>query len=132
MHRRHLLKILAGAGALLIGRPAPARPAPRRRLLVQDSPLAGFAYHHGPRLWPRLAPGQTLTLVREPDNRHDRRAVAIHWHGERLGYLPAFENTAVAQMLDRGLPLEAEILALEPSRNPWRRLRLRVWLEASR
>lgn len=132
MNRRHLLGVLAGMGLWPLG----AGAAPNRRraqaLVVQDSPLAGFQHHAGERLWADLAEGQPLDLVREPDNRHDRRAVAIHWRGQRLGYLPAFESTAVAQMLDRGVPLQAEILALEASANPWRRVRVRVWLSRGR
>lgn len=132
MKRRHLLGVLAGMGLWPFGAGAAPRRRRPRALEVQDSPLAGFQYHAGERLWTGLAEGQPLDLVREPDNRHDRRAVAIHWRGQRLGYLPAFENTAVAQMLDRGLPLQAGILALAESSNPWRRVRVRVWLGGGR
>lgn len=132
MKRRHLLGVLAGMGLWPFGAGAVPKRRRAQALVVQDSPLAGFQYHAGERLWADLAEGQPLDLVREPDNRHDRRAVAIDWRGQRLGYLPAFENTAVAQMLDRGVPLRGEILALEASANPWRRVRVRVWISPGR
>ncbi|MCZ7601103.1 MAG: HIRAN domain-containing protein [Gammaproteobacteria bacterium] len=78
------------------------RPDNPRRILIQKSPLAGFPYHVGQRLWPLLAVGQPLTLRRRPDNPYDDRAVEIWWGEHMLGHLPRAENTAVSQMMDRG------------------------------
>jgi hypothetical protein len=127
MNRRNFLAALLAALVPAWLRPAEARPA-ARRLLIQDSPLAGFQYHEGERLWSRLHPGQVLALVREPENRHDRRAVRLEWYGRKLGYLPRGENAAVSQMLDRGVPLTARILELSDARDPWARVRVVVEL----
>lgn len=127
MNRRRFFASLFGVGLLPWSpglRPQPARP----RLLIQESPLAGFQYHQGEGLWPRLRPGQPLTLVREPHNPYDPRAVRVDWRGRKLGYLPRHENTAVSQMLDRGVPLTARILRLRRSPDPWERVRLSVEL----
>ncbi|MBU3990394.1 MAG: HIRAN domain-containing protein, partial [Gammaproteobacteria bacterium] len=72
------------------------------KLLVQSSPLAGFQYHAGAELWESLQLGDGLTLVREPDNPHDARAIRVEWQGRQLGYLPRVENAAVAAAMDRG------------------------------
>lgn len=97
------------------------------RILVQSSPLAGSQYYGADTLWPAMQVGDALTLHREPDNRHDPKAVRIEWHGAKLGYLPRRENGAVAAAMDRGERLEARISRLTPHKNPWRRVEVQVW-----
>lgn len=98
------------------------------KMLVQSSPLAGFQYHAGATLWTDLQVGDVLLLVREPDNPHDARAVRVEWHGHSLGYLPRAENEAVAAAMDRGERVEGRIAALVSHRNPWRRVRIEVFV----
>lgn len=98
------------------------------KLLVQSSPLAGFQYHAGAALWEELRVGDALTLVREPWNPHDARAVRVEWRGRQLGYLPRAENEAVAAAMDRGERVVARIAALVQHRNPWRRVRIEVFV----
>jgi len=98
------------------------------KLLVQSSPLAGFQHHAGADLWDRLRVGDALALIREPENPHDFRAVRVEWQGVKLGYLPRAENEAVAAAMDRGARVEGRIAALHVHRNPWRRLRIDVFV----
>lgn len=98
------------------------------KLLVQNSPLAGFQYHAGAALWERLRIGDPLALIREPDNPYDHRAVRVEWQGVMLGYLPRAENEAVAAALDRGERVEGRIAALVDHKNPWRRLRIDIFV----
>src|SRR3989304_4481039 len=88
------------------GAAAPPRPQ-QVRLLVQNSPLAGFRYHEAPQLFDELRLGDRLALVREPDNPHDPNAVRVEWRGRKLGYVPRRENAALAWGLDRGTPMRA-------------------------
>ncbi|HWT54324.1 MAG TPA: HIRAN domain-containing protein [Rhodocyclaceae bacterium] len=98
------------------------------RILIQSSPLAGYQYHAGNELWEQLQTGDTLTLVREPDNPHDRNAVRVEWQGQQLGYLPRAENQAIAVELDRGGRVEARIARLREARNPWQRILIDVFI----
>lgn len=126
MKRRRFILTVLGAWGLPLAGGSAAQTQEKRVILIQESPLAGFQYYDGEAVWSRLRVGQALTLVREPVNRHDERAVRIEWQGYRLGYLPRVENTAVSQMLDRGEPLVARIVRLRRSHNPWERVRLAV------
>ena len=101
---------------------------PATRILVQSSPVAGFQFHEGKRVWDHLQVGDALTLVREPDNAHDARAVRVEWNGHMLGYVPRAENDAVARQLDRGNKLEARIVRLTKHRDPWKRIEFEVFL----
>lgn len=99
------------------------------RLLVQSSPLAGSQYYDLAELVPRMRVGDPLTLVREPDNRHDRNAVRVDWQGRKLGYLPRAENRAVAGAMDGGQRVVGRIEQLRDDPDPWKRLRIQVFAE---
>ena len=58
--------------------------------------VAGFPYHAGPKLIDRLSVGDLLRLVREHDNPHDTRAVAIYYEDDRIGYVPRSQNHEIA------------------------------------
>ena len=105
-----------------------AAAQPGARILIQSSPVAGFQFHEGKKLWDQLKVGDSLMLVREPDNPHDARAVRIEWNGHMLGYVPRAENDAVARQLDRGNKLEARIVRLTKHRDPWKRIEFEVFL----
>ncbi len=99
------------------------------RLLVQSSPLAGSQYYALDVLAPAMRVGDALALVREPDNRHDRRAVRVEWRGRKLGYLPRRENRAVAAAMDAGERVIGRISRLRDDPDPWRRLEIEVFAE---
>lgn len=98
------------------------------KVLVQDSPLAGFQYHAGPAVWDDMKEGDALTLVREPDNRHDAQAIRVEWRGRQLGYLPRAENAPVAAAMDRGTRVVGRIARLTSHPNPWKRIRVEVFV----
>lgn len=99
------------------------------RLLVQSSPLAGSQYYAVGEFWRQLQVGDALTLVREPDNRHDRHAIRVEWRGHKLGYVPRSENRSVAAAMDQGERLVARIARLTEHPNPWRRVEFEVFIE---
>ena len=123
MKRRTFFKRLIGGLGLVVA--APAVAVAGRKVLIQESPVAGYQFYDGDYIWPHLAVGGRLKLVREAENIHDPNAVAVYFHEEQLCYVPRVENTAIAQMLDRGEHLEASISKLHLTENPWDR----VWFE---
>ncbi len=114
--------------ATLFAALAPAFAAPRLRVLVQRAPLAGFTHHEAPRVWTQLRVGAPLSLQREPDNPHDRRAIAVSWQGQKLGYLPRAENDAVSAAMDAGTGVEARIGSLTDDADPRRRITIEVFV----
>ena len=70
---------------------------------------------HGNRqkLVAKLREGDPLTLRREPRNKHDRNAVAVHdRRGRHLGYLSAELAEDVAPRLDAGEAAVATVLGV--------------------
>ena len=115
--------------ALWLGMWLTAAQAETVRLLVQSSPLAGSQYYAVGEFWWQLQVGDALTLVREPDNRHDRHAIRVEWRGHKLGYVPRSENRSVAAAMDQGERLVARIARLTEHPNPWRRVEFEVFIE---
>ena len=74
--------------------------------------VAGFQYGRGEEVIDALCVGDALSLVREPDNPHDPRAIRIDWNGIKLGYVPRADNARLARLLDRGGTATAKIHAL--------------------
>ena len=99
-----------------------------RSVLIQESPIAGFQFHQGDAIWSSLVVGAALKLLREQKNAHDPDAVAVYFQEKKLGYVPRAENSAIAQMMDRGENLEASISKLAIKEDPWERVRFTVFL----
>lgn len=127
MPRRRDILSAVSALAARVGAVAPAPPplamvaaplaasAKRVPLPLGDASVVGTRYHAAPRVAARLRAGQALLVRREPANTRDPWAVAIHTpEGERLGYLPRSENRRIAQILDAGGRIEAEMLDGHP------------------
>ena len=49
-----------------------------------------------------MRPGDEVELVRERDNPHDPLAVACHYRGVPVGYIPRQANQPIATALDEG------------------------------
>lgn len=127
MSRRLFLERIAALIGISVAAPV-ARAAAPRKVELQRSPVAGFQYHQGEAIWPLLMVGASLSLVREPGNAHDPRAVRVDWQGQKLGYVPRIDNAAASHLLDAGHVLHAEIVTLRDSDNPWDRVEFAIFL----
>jgi len=128
MDRREFLKSFLHGAAILPFAPSFALATSSKKVLVQESPIAGFQYYDGDEVFPELWVDTPLLLVREQDNKYDVNAVAVHYKQYKLGFVPKADNTAVAQMLDRGEYLSARVVELTMNKNPWERVRFGVML----
>jgi HIRAN domain len=122
-------RFASGLFALLVSTAIAQERSGSVRLLVQSAPLAGFRYHAAAEVWHELRVGDALELSRESGNPHDANAVAVSWHGRKLGYLPRRDNATLAWGLDRGARLQARISRLAPHPNPARRIEIEVFVE---
>jgi hypothetical protein len=127
MNRRLFIERIAALVGLGIAVPQ-VQASSLRRIELQRSPVAGFQYHQGEAVWANLQVGESVSLVREPDNAFDPRAVRIDWQGHKLGYVPRIDNAAVSHLLDNGQGVSAEIVSLKESDNPWDRIDFAVYL----
>lgn len=130
MHRRTFIHtLISGLGILGFQSAMHRTNGISRKILLQESPLAGYQYHRAPGVWPFLREGEQLRLIREPHNRHDPNAIAVWFKNDMLGYVPRRENRTLAQVMDRGEKLKARITRLLVESDPWQRLRFEVFLD---
>ncbi|WP_448605069.1 HIRAN domain-containing protein [Thermoleptolyngbya sp.] len=134
MKRRGFLGFLGlGGGASIVPFGSPSSPTDTTSkshtfTLLQTSPVAGFQYYDGEKVWQNLAIGDAVQLVRQPDNKHDEYAIEVYWKDRKLGYVPRVANRTLAQMLDRGETLTAKIANRQSADNPWERLEIEIGL----
>lgn len=97
-----------------------------RRFAMENLAKISGCYCHGEILWSQIEVEQVFTLIHESSNRCDNRAVRIDWQGKQLGYIPAIDNVAISQLIDRVKRLDAVIVELNQSRNPWEWMEVEV------
>jgi len=135
MERRRFMKLITCLPlvSLYPASPIGSQDVPRydpKNILLLQANVAGFRYYRGEKVWQHIHPSDPVTLKREPQNPHDRKAVALYWRNEKLGYIPRTDNSVIANLLDQGAPLNASIRKKNPSPNPWERLEIRVELKS--
>ncbi len=80
-----------------------------------------------------LKPGQKLTLLREPENPYDKRAILVMNGDQKLGYLPRRLNGIFCRLMDAGKYLYAtadEFVTDEDDEDyPWDALIVSIYLQ---
>jgi hypothetical protein len=87
--------------------------------------VAGISFHNIDEIWDELHVGAKLALIRQPDNKYDKNAIAVALADDFdeddpesfdfdfiLGYIPRSENEELAAMMDEGYKVGAEITEL--------------------
>ncbi len=104
MIRKEFLKIIGLGTAGVVLPPALIKNKP---IKIYDNFVKGVAYYGYKSLRKSIKEGDKLTLVREVDNTFDGFALAIYFEGNKLGYISAYENIVLANMLDAGVEMTA-------------------------
>ncbi|HEY3371681.1 MAG TPA: HIRAN domain-containing protein [Prolixibacteraceae bacterium] len=91
--------------------------------------IAGFQYYQGLELEQRLKENETLSLKREPQNRHDYNAIEVFRGDHKLGYIPRAENKLIARVMDQGMTVKASITRIDPEAIANRRVKMKVFYE---
>lgn len=128
MDRRSFIKSMAAAAFLPFLPKGLPPEKEKHEVWLQRSRIAGFQYYEGEVFRHSLKAGEPLTLRREPDNPHDSLAVEVLWHNHKLGYIPRYENSMLASLMDQKALLSARITHVGESDNGWQRVDIDVYL----
>ncbi len=71
--------------------------------------LAGFVYHEEDQKLRTIPAGCELQLEREPNNSYDPYAVKVLYKGKQIGYIKKVHSQTIAQELDSGKQVKAEV-----------------------
>lgn len=106
MKRSEFIKSLGlGASGLLV----PKSLLTKSSIKIYDNYVRGMYHYQYKEIRENLKEGDKLQLIREQENIHDAFAVQVFYQDKKLGYLPAYENIAIANMLDAKVELNAYV-----------------------
>jgi hypothetical protein len=113
MERKDFLKNLGlGGVSLFIPGLSPGEEMGKlttQKVKIYDNYLKGGMYYDLLNCIKEIHLGDQVTLERKTAHRYDRFAIGLRWKGNFLGYIPAYENIVLANLMDVGVELEAMI-----------------------
>ncbi|MBC6493024.1 HIRAN domain-containing protein [Flavihumibacter stibioxidans] len=126
MDRSSFLKKLIGS--MTIGKLPVSITKDFRKIYLLQCFVAGFRHYEGMKLLDAMKTGDLLELVREPENEYDPCAIALHWQGKKIGFVPADTNEMLSYLLDTdALSLFAVITHLEKKSQPWENVAVAIY-----
>jgi hypothetical protein len=94
---------------------------------IYDNYVRGLQYYDYKKLKEDIKAGDELILQRDTENMHDSFAVSVIWQGQKLGYLPAYENIVTANIMDAGVDLNAFVSAHNRGTSYFSRLSIAIY-----
>lgn len=114
----------------LIHRDGLSLPKPfERDIFLFDSFVAGTSHIEGiEELEPFIQTDDRLTFLREPENPHDKMAIAVlNADGIKIGYVPHRDNAVFSRLMDAGKFLFGKVTSKE-KKERWVKIEMRIFL----
>lgn len=129
MKRNDFFKKLAGVSLLAL---SPSNlmslTIEYKKVYLKQCFVRGFAYYNGPKILNEINRCSQVELVSEPDNKFDKKAIAIHFNQQKIGYLPRESNKNLSILMDtKLLDFHAEITHIKPEAESWEQVRIVVF-----
>jgi hypothetical protein len=116
MKRQDFLKILGASGStFLLGNAALSASTislELRRIVIYDNFVRGVNFHRDAYLNAELKLNKEVQLVRAVDNVYDQFAISVQIDEVHIGYIAAYENVVLANMLESGVQMHSYISEL--------------------
>lgn len=96
---------------------------------IYDNYVKGLTHYNFNIISHQIKEGDELQLVRAPENTYDSFAIRVLYKEQKLGYIAAFENIVLANMMDKGVKLNAFVSYINPSRNIYEALAVEIHTE---
>ncbi len=110
MDRNDFIRLIGGgASFLLSGFGTKDLLYDLQEITIYDNYVRGVNFHREAYFKVKLAVGHAVALEREVDNPYDRFAIKILVNGLHIGYIAAYENVVMANLLDKGVRLRAVV-----------------------
>lgn len=127
MNRSDFLKSLGlGAGGLVLPTNSFLKS---KKIKIYDNYVQGLNHYHFHKIRDIIKEGDEVQLKREPENLYDSFAIQVNKNDFRLGYLSAFENIVMANLMDSGAKLTAFISQKDLKQKVYHWLAVEVYAE---
>ena len=112
MKRNEFIKGL-GLSALGLGTLSLTKIIDTRQVKIYDNYLRGVFAGDTEKIFEQLSLNLKVSLVREKENKYDKFAIAVYFKNYKLGYIAAYENIVLANMMDSEVNLNTVISHIE-------------------
>ncbi len=100
MNRSDFFKVFGlGTTGLII----PNTTWSQKPVKIYDNYVKGLTHYQFDIIRKQLEVGTELQLKRETTNKYDSFAIEVYYNEHKLGYLAAYKNIAIANMLEQGV-----------------------------
>lgn len=86
-----------------------------RPVKIYDNHIKGTHYYAYRSCFMDIQVGDVILLKRVTKHQHDSFAIEVYWQKKKLGYVPAFENVVLANLMDAGVKLESRVTGVPNS-----------------
>ena len=99
------------------------------KIILEKFVVAGYMYYNGELVEDALVRGTNLILVREPLNPHDNNAIALYFDDIKIGFIPRKQNSTIANMMDGGVPVMAQIISVQDFQTDFHQVRAFAYMK---
>ena len=99
----------------------------RRDMLALNCLVAGTSYQKLKEIEPELLHQTVFEMKREAANEFDKKAVAIYYDKNKIGYIPKEKNEVIANLMDAGKKFSAKLISKKWEGN-WLQIVVEIYL----
>lgn len=126
MKRSEFIKALGlGASGLVL----PKQLLAKSPVKIYDNYIRGLPHYGYNNIKNQIVEGDTLILKRDVDNVYDSFAVEVYYANIKLGYLAAYENIVIANMLDAGVELLSKVSYHDTQQAKYKSLSIEIFAD---
>ncbi len=99
----------------------------RRDMLALSCMVAGTSYQSLKEIEKEIIHNAVFDLTREPTNKFDKKAIAISYNKNKIGYIPKEKNEVIANLMDAGKKFSAKLISKSWEGN-WLKIVVEIYL----
>jgi hypothetical protein len=127
MERSDFLKVLGfGSAGILIPN---INALSSKQIKIYDNYIKGTAHYHYKNLIDKIKEGDSVLLKRDITNHYDSFAVEVFYAEQKIGYLAAYENIVIANLLEQGVELKAFVSKILKTGNIYKDIAIEVFAD---
>ena len=92
----------------------------RNEVKIYDNYVRGLQHYDFNKVETKIKEGDSLILKRDTKNIHDAFAIEVYYLDFKIGYLPAFENIVIANMLDAQVKILGFVSHFKNQNDPYK------------
>jgi hypothetical protein len=100
----------------------------RSEYLLNKFYIAGFQYYGGASIITEIKKDETLKLIVDSENSHDKFAVKVYREKQMLGHIPRTDNKHISRLLQQDVKLCCKVAQVNPDKETWEMLKVKIYL----